>query len=226
MITPLSFGQCALCEQRMAKQAVTTHLHRCVLEHAPAAGVRLPLYHLHVEGRDTGLYWIDLEIKGASKLRQLDTYLRQIWLECCGHLSAFEIGRMIYSVSVDREWGVAPNERAMNVTLSEVLTSPGQRFTYQYDFGSTTELVLRVVSVREGNIGRSPVRLLARNEAPAWSCAVCQAPATHVCPYCLDEGEPFCCTKHVAAHACGEPEVFLPVVNSPRMGVCGYTGEA
>jgi hypothetical protein len=25
--------------------------------------------------------------------------------------------------------------------------------------------------------------------------------------------------------ACGEDEGFLPVVNSPRMGVCGYTGK-
>jgi hypothetical protein len=209
----------------MAKQAVTAHLRTCVVAHAPATGVRVPLFHLHIEGKDQGFYWLDLEIKGASKLRQLDQYLRQVWLECCGHLSAFEIGRMIYTVSLDREWGIAPKERAMNVALSEVLLSPGQRFSYQYDFGSTTELVFRVVGKRDGYIGRSPVRLLARNEAPTWLCAVCKAPANHVCPYCLDEGEPFCCREHIAAHSCGEPEAFLPVVNSPRMGVCGYSGE-
>jgi hypothetical protein len=36
-------------------------------------------------------------------------------------------------------------------------------------------------------------------------------------------GSPFACAAHESTHPC-EDEAFLPVVNSPRMGVCGYAG--
>jgi hypothetical protein len=39
------------------------------------------------------------------------------------------------------------------------------------------------------------------------------------------EADPFVCSDHARDHACGEEESLMPVVNSPRMGVCGYTGE-
>jgi hypothetical protein len=35
---------------------------------------------------------------------------------------------------------------------------------------------------------------------------------------------PFYCEHHSEDHDCDEPEMLLPVVNSPRMGMCGYTG--
>ena len=33
------------------------------------------------------------------------------------------------------------------------------------------------------------------------------------------------CDEHAETHDCGG-EYFLPVVKSPRVGVCGYTGDA
>jgi hypothetical protein len=35
---------------------------------------------------------------------------------------------------------------------------------------------------------------------------------------------PFYCELHSEDHDCEEAEMLLPVVNSPRMGMCGYTG--
>jgi predicted RNA-binding Zn-ribbon protein involved in translation (DUF1610 family) len=102
----------------------------------------------------------------------------------------------------------------------------GECFGYEYDFGSTTHLTIKVVGERMGRLERSPVRLAARNVAPVWPCAVCGEPAALVCAYCRDGGgNPFVCAGHQNDHACGEDEGFLPAVNSPRMGVCGYTGE-
>ncbi|MGZ8519503.1 MAG: hypothetical protein ACXWX7_05065, partial [Candidatus Binatia bacterium] len=68
------------------------------------------------------------------------------------------------------------------------------------------------------------VRLLARNEPLVWPCDDCQAPATVVCPFCIDSGDGLFCDAHADAHEHAGEEVYLPVVNSPRMGVCGYTG--
>jgi len=176
-----------------------------------------------VEGKEFADFWLDLEMKGDVSLWDLDDLLRRIWLECCGHMSAFKINALNYVSAVDGEFGSNPDERDMNVQISDVLTS-GQRFTYEYDFGSTTHLMLRVLSMRRGIIGKTETRLLARNEPHVWVCATCGGPATVVCAFCMYDGNPFSCAEHVPEHACGEDEGFLPVANSPRMGVCGYSG--
>ena len=202
-----------------------THLARCAPQHDRTGGIPCELFYLRVEGKGAPMFWLDVEVKGTSPIRRLDDLLRRVWLECCGHLSAFEAEGPRYSVVVDHELGFEPNERSMSAKVSQVLTSPGQRLSYEYDFGSTTELTLRLISVRTGMIGRSSARLLARNEPPVWTCGVCDAPATLVCPFCMGEDNPFVCAGHAPQHTCAEDESFLPVVNSPRMGVCGYTGE-
>ncbi len=225
MKTGTSFGICRLCGERTPKAAMARHLGTCGPKHDSRKGSPCELLHLRAEAKGAPIFWIDLEIKADSPLRRLDDLLRRVWLECCGHMSAFEIDGLRYSVVVDREYGVDRNERSMNAKVSQVLT-PGKRFGYEYDFGSSTHLTLRSLGTRRGVIGKSAARLLARNEPPVWPCAVCGNPATLVCPFCIYEREPFCCAKHAAEHECGEEDAFLPVVNSPRMGVCGYTGDA
>jgi hypothetical protein len=219
------FGVCELCAERTAKAAMMKHLARCAPKHDRASGTPCELFHLRVEGKGTAMFWLDVEVKGESPIRRLDDLLRRVWLECCGHMSAFETGGLRYSVVVDNEFGPDRNERSMSTKVSQVLTSPGQRLSYEYDFGSTTELTLRFISARTGIIGRSAARLLARNEPPVWKCAACDALATLVCPFCMGEDNPFVCARHAREHTCADDESFLPVVNSPRMGVCGYTGE-
>lgn len=217
-------GVCELCGARASKAAMPRHLTACAPAHDSATGTRGDLLRIRAEGRGAPLFWIDLEIKGTSPLRRLDELLRRVWLECCGHMSAFEIAGIRYSSYVDNEFGFDRNERSMNIRIGKVL-EPGQRVAYEYDFGSTTELVLRVLDIRSGVLGKRAARLLARNEPPTWPCATCGQPATVVCAFCIDDRDPFCCARHAREHSCEEDEAFLPVINSPRMGVCGYTGE-
>ena len=117
-----------------------------------------------------------------------------------------------------------PAEHSMSAKVGDTLPLSGEPVEYEYDFGSTTTLQLSVMAERIGRVGRPNVRLLARNTPPVWPCAICGQPATWVCAFCLqEEGNAFACRAHRAQHACGEQEGFMPVVNSPRMGVCGYT---
>ena len=221
-----SYGACCLCGKRTSKAGMTRHLASCSPAHDAARGRSSGLLHLRVEGSYDTSYWIDLEIAERSTLGELDQFLRGIWLECCGHLSAFYIGPFQYVPAVAAEAGfpLVDDERGMDVSISDALGSAETRFSYDYDFGSTTHLKLRVVRRREGTVApRSSVRLLARNEAPSWPCSVCEEPAAVVCAYCLEDEAPFFCAQHAPAHGCGE-EALLPVVNSPRMGVCGYFG--
>ena len=111
----------------------------------------------------------------------------------------------------------------MSAKIGDVFRGVGAQGRHEYDFGSTTELVLKVTGERDGRLGRAAVRLLARNDPPVWPCAECGQPATAVCAAHYVDSSPFVCAAHESAHAC-EDEAFLPVVNSPRMGVCGYGG--
>ena len=37
------------------------------------------------------MYWLHIEIPAKATLEDLDHFLRAVWLECCGHLSSFDI---------------------------------------------------------------------------------------------------------------------------------------
>jgi len=110
----------------------------------------------------------------------------------------------------------------MNYMLEKVLI-PGQEFSYEYDFGSTTLLELKVISVREIEDSDRSIDILARNEPPSVMCHSCGKTATYICRQCGYSGEGWICDDCAHDHKCGE-EILLPVVNSPRVGECGYTG--
>ncbi len=176
------------------------------------------IFQLVVEGRHDPEYWMHLEAPAPVTLKSLDRFLRDTWLECCGHLSAFTIKGKTYTSHPSEDFGNA----GMNVALGDVLR-PAMRFYHQYDFGTTTELVLRVISQQEGESGRKRIQLLARNEPPPIPCGTCGELAAQVCTECIYSGKGWLCAKCAAKHKCGE-EMLLQVVNSPRVGMCGYTG--
>jgi hypothetical protein len=211
-----SIGKCSLCGESISKAAMTRHLSKCGQTRTPAIPGTpgpAPSFHLVVEG-GWKAYWLHLSAPAKAPLSKLDAFLRHIWLECCGHMSAFEIGGIRYSRSPMEE------ERGMGTPLGRVL-DVGTKFGYEYDFGSTTELRLTVVGFWNLDKPKGAVQLLARNEPPPIICSQCKSqPAAEICTACE---EAWLCESCVAEHDCGE-EMFLPVVNSPRTGVCGYTG--
>jgi hypothetical protein len=199
---------------------MTRHLGACC--RPEASGLLLasekrppaPSFHLAIEGRDARAYRMHVAVPVTAPLSTLDDFLRHTWLECCGHLSAFEIGGKRYA---------SDEEMSMRTRFSQVL-EVRMKFLYEYDYGSTTDLVLKVVALGERGLPQGAVQLLARNEAPQVSCQLCSNhPATRICTECAWNGEGWLCEACVVAHKCGD-EMCLPVVNSPRVGVCGYTG--
>jgi hypothetical protein len=163
------------------------------------------------------MYWMHIEIPENATLADLDGFLREIWLECCGHLSSFEIGGETF---ISKK--IEPGDRSMKIALGKVI-APGMKFEHIYDFGTSTELSLKVVSAREGLAKGKTVRILARNDPPDIRCQSCGKPATAVCCQCIYEGTGWVCEECGALHECGD-DMLLPVVNSPRVGMCGYTG--
>ncbi len=186
------------------------HLQDCLPTQVSAgpSGGREALLVLRAEARGLPTFWLDMAVKHEGKLKDVDQFLRRTWLECCGHMSEFSTG--------------THRKVTMNTKVSEALGS-GDRLGYVYDFGSSTELVVRLLGGVSAS-SKGAVRLAARNEPPTWPCDACGKSATAVCTQCLYEGKGFCCAAHASDHGCGE-DMLSPVVNSPRMGVCGYTGE-
>jgi hypothetical protein len=213
-------GKCSLCGASLSKRQTLSHLSKCA--YAEGRNVAA-VVQLRVDVPGTP-YWLDVDVKANAPLRDLDDFLRNIWLECCGHLSSFEVGRTRYVVLMsDDFFGSARDERSMDARVSASLPPEGSTFSYEYDYGSTTNLRLKVVAHRKALSRKESVRLLARNDDPVWTCGVCEKKATELCAYCFLEDDAFFCEAHMEEHDCGE-EAVLPIVNSPRMGVCGYTG--
>jgi hypothetical protein len=163
---------------------------------------------VRVEGLDKN-YWLLLDIADNAILEDLDWFLRQIWLECCGHMSVFSLK------SFDG------NEFDMGKKISDF--SPGDKLCYMYDMGSTTELTISIIGKTRRPKQKNEVRLIARNAASEFTCA-CGKPAVSLCTQCMYGADnPFLCAACAKTHE--HEERMLPVTNSPRMGECGYCGE-
>lgn len=163
-----------------------------------------------------GPFFVYFEAEGSTTLKQIDGFLRDIWLECCGHLSMFTINNARYAYDPQPEYG----DRSMNAPINKVLL-PKLQFSHEYDFGTTTNLSMKCVSIRTGKV--KGIQLLARNNPPKFDCSKCGNPAKEICAQCVYEGDALLCKPCAKKHKCGE-EMMLPVVNSPRAGMCGYTG--
>ena len=127
---------------------MTRHLTKCRATH-PQKGKPHKTFHLLVEGQYLPEYWLHLEAPAKGAFMMLDGFLRDIWLECCGHI-------------------------------------------------------------------------LARNHPPPIGCSKCNQRATDVCVECMDGLGGWLCASHAEKHK--HQDMFLSVVNSPRVGQCGYTG--
>src|SRR5947209_16613816 len=133
MTRQISKGTCTFCHREMSKASMTRHLASCeqrVALQAEAGSHRkvhkTRAFHLVVEGYRLPMYWMHLEVAGDTTLATLDRFLRNTWLECCGHLSVFRIGEFNHYVDAEEDgyyWDT--RRRHMQVKLEAVL-SPGQ----------------------------------------------------------------------------------------------------
>lgn len=59
-----------------------------------------------------------------------------------------------------------------NHTLKQVLTT-GMIFNYEYDFGSTTEIMVKVLDHYSAQKQNEKVVILSRNNPPEFACSIC-----------------------------------------------------
>lgn len=164
------------------------------------------------------LYWMYIALPKNASLSQLDQFLRDTWLECCGHLSEFTISGRHYMSHTES----GNPSQAMKNKIGQ-FSSPGLKFHYTYDMGSSTDLELEVIEAITMP-SQKKITILMKNEPPAFLCEACKKPAEIICSLC---GATICANCR-EDHSCVIEEedayMLMPLVNSPLAGVCGYEG--
>ena len=221
-------GYCLSCKKTYDKRGIGRHLKTCAARQdaiAAEKGKKSRLLHLRIEDPYVSAYWLDIEMLAKSTLAELDQFLRDIWLECCGHLSHFIVGKTYYSLYIDDDpsfgsWKT--EEHDLKVAIEKALPLK-KKVRYEYDFGSTTELSVKVIGEREGSLARGKkVRILSRNFSPLYLCSICQKePAQWINVFKYENN--LYCDRH-AKESEEWDEGFLPLSNSPRAGTCSYEG--
>ena len=235
-------GFCKYCGNEYTKSGMLRHLPACKKRKArlEAEKGKCGCYQVSICGKYDKDYWLIIEISENAALRELDQFIRNIWVECCGHLSAFKAGEVRYEAypAEDSFWG--PQAKSMKYKLKDIFTV-GETVSYEYDYGSTTELVLSIHSYGVGEGNKEKITILSRNNPLEILCSHCgENKAQWINPEGYYEGNAFWCEECLCKYNLEEddmeedeeqefddydvPEYFLPVCNSPRMGVCGYEG--
>lgn len=216
-------GECFLCRAPVPKAQATRHVAACLKARPFQPGQRVKALHLRVEGKFNPEYWMHFEIASALTLYDLDDFLRRTWLECCHHMSCFTIAGQRYAYEPFNAGLSGWREKSMEAKLYKVVPA-GVEFVHEYDYGSTTDLRLRSLDAHEAAFVKGAVRILARNTPPEVRCIECKNPATIVEAGWNGLNLDRCFCKNCADSRIEEEGMSLPIVNSPRVGVCAYCG--
>jgi hypothetical protein len=206
-----SEGRCIYCDELLSQSLIGRHLakHLSLMEKEAEGRSQSNYCHVEVEA---GEMFLHLLIKGDAPMKTIDGFLRDIWLECCGHLSGF--GHKNFKIKM--------KDRVEDVFQPKV------KIYHDYDYGTTTRVFLNAKKQYTLNL-KEKIILLSRNEPLKFMCSSCKKkPAINICTVCCYEGPAFYCAACSVKHAekCEDFEDYakMPIVNSPRMGECGYTG--
>jgi len=193
---------CNLCDKEYVPRGIKRHLNSCIEKHCE--NKKEELLYLVIKSDDPD-YFLHISIKSHARLADLDSYLRDAWLECCGHMSEFSIGR---------------NELDMSMSMDEVFFRI-PKLEYIYDFGSSTYLYVEYVKTFKGE-QLNLIETLSRNPMPQLKCSSCgSTKVVAICTECSYEGTGNLCKKCLPKHGC-DIDMAMPYVNSPRYAECGY----
>lgn len=242
-----SEGICLYCKEKFLKATINRHLQKHLAEKAkdnkPGKSFLLNVGSNPKWGSSP--YFLSLWIDEEATFGDIDDFLRRIWLECCGHMSSFtnpknkrkgamwnlfEAQDMLmkgkttdFEKMMEEANGEMPKSRKAKAVLAKSM-----KIDYEYDFGSTTSLQLTVVDEYSVKADKKII-LLSRNEPLEILCENCgKEPAVQICSVCINYEKSAFCKKCGKLHAKTCPDfadyAVMPVVNSPRMGVCAYEG--
>lgn len=205
-------GKCYYCNKELTEKTIKRHMKNCdemkkkIEELSYQDKKQRNQFMISIKSKyDKNEYCIYLSIDENLSLLHIDQFLRDVWLECCGHLSAFKIKGKIYQ------------DYSMDTRIKDIL-AVNEKFEYEYDFGSTTELILEVVDIIEVPASFSQIEIIARNNEVTHYCEICNAEAE----YFNYENNQWECKKCIDKN--NDMIAKFDYCNSPRDGICCYGG--
>ena len=213
-------GICYNCGNEYAKRGMTRHLKSCrdLQKQQEQSGEKDYLL-MRVQGKYNKRYFLYLDIKEKTTMDDFDQFLRDIWLECCGHLSGFYINGQNYT------FYPFMHERAKNNPKNKIknVLENDTKYEYKYDFGTTTGLEVEIISKRSGQDREHLIEVVARNILSDIECDECGAKAKWFC-------QSYDCFPYYYCDDCVEENKgefgAVPFINTPRLGACGYPSGA
>ena len=205
-------GKCYYCNKELTEKTIKRHMKNCsemerkIEELSAVDKKQRNQFIISIKPKYSGNeYCIYLSSDENLSLIHIDQFLRDIWLECCGHLSAFKINGKFYQ------------DYSMNTKLKDILVV-NEKFEYEYDFGSTTYLILEVIDIIKVPASFSQIEIIARNHEVKHFCEICGIEAK----YFNYENDQWECKKCIDKD--NDMISKFDYSNSPRDGVCCYGG--
>ncbi|AWR95677.1 IS1096 element passenger TnpR family protein [Acidianus brierleyi] len=178
-----TWGKCIFCNTKISTSMAVKHFSKCSKVNDVLKG-EIDAYLIKIKDKYSAYYWLYVAVPLDYTLEDLDKFIRDIWVDCCGHASEFRINEITYPSDFVVDYD---GKKSMKTKLSEILNK-GLYFEYTYDYGNSTELKLEVIS--SVKIKDKYIYILGRNDNPL--------------------------TRYSTS------DKYIP--NSPRVGICGYTG--
>lgn len=109
-------------------------------------------------------------------LQEVDEILREVWMECCMHLSTFTVKKNFMErtyISSEDSWD--EDDGIMSKTKVSKLFEPGLVLEYKYDMGTTSYATLTCIAKFKA-AGTKAIEnpVLARNIQPKGRCSQCK----------------------------------------------------
>jgi hypothetical protein len=219
---------CKTCPAKFFKKDIITHQNTCIVstnKHKSGYLIRFVSY-----GQNNNQYYMYALFDASSTFSDIDIFLKEMWVECCGHLSGFS--------------NLNSQIKIKNSTL--ISKYPNQStFLYEYDYGSTTQVFfefIEILNLNKKTKTKQPIELLLRNDPPYIKCYSCDKNSVFYyedMSFCREDSYGFYLEKPKeiketkVIKKTKEPkeiriqkEYLLPILNSPRSGVCGYGRDA
>jgi len=179
-------GKCLICLKTLRKNE--RHIINCTSTIQDAAGDDCYLFYVA-----SCEHWLYILVNADTTIKQLDKFLKEYWLECCGHKSVMKnfMGQLKLTSIVKPE-----------------------NMEYEYDMGSTSFVDINyVATIKYKTKGITVVMHNVDNNV------VCSTCHKNKC-YCMDCNRATCVDCEQKCGKC-ENDEFYEYVNSPRLGLCG-----
>lgn len=227
--------QSKISDEMIARPQAKRRLTKLLTEREPLKGEKpAPTLWLTAEAAP---FILHILVREDATLRDLDRFFRDVWMECCGHMSLFQYRAkdertIIYTADPEPEWDDEDNpflkdlppavraaylaetrhrhplEKPLTTKLAEAFADDVS-LRYEYDMGTTTYVQLKVIKRLETAWpAKNQVRLIARNVRPEWKCRECGEAATRLCT--MNECWEDGYAKFCATHAKTHPKQAHP----------------